>query len=159
MTTAMKTGTESPELFVKHEDGGWHHNSRQVEVVIDTEHNTLLANGILYDIKAVEPYIVDEESGSTDLDYYCVKRTTVTTRQIFNDEPIPNGYAKVIDIGPEGETNSPRIMPADVACREWEQRRPEPNERVFIIAHPLGTTAIYWDANQQRGEVRGPDQF
>lgn len=74
MTTAMKTGTESPELFVKHDDGTWHHNGRQVSVAVDHEHNTLSVEGTVYDIQAVEPYVVDEDSGCTDLDHYCVKK-------------------------------------------------------------------------------------
>ncbi len=65
--------------------------------------------------------------------------------QAFTEGSIPPGYAKVIDVGPEGETNEPRIMPADVACRDWSQPAPKANQRVVIVSHPFGSTAIYWD--------------
>ena len=67
------------------------------------------------------------------------------TRQDFTDGPIPEGYAKVVHIGSEGEIGLTEIMPLVTACNEWGQARPEGNPRAVVVTHPHGTTLIAWD--------------
>lgn len=66
----------------------------------------------------------------------------------FAGGPIPIYYAKVIDVGPEGETDQPDVMPVHAAmeiCGIPPETYSPPHGRSIVVRHPGGTTVIWWN--------------
>lgn len=87
------------------------------------------------------------------------------TTKDFESGPIPPHYAKVIDVGPEGETSSgAEVMPTHVAIHrlgispeEMRQANPLSDARAIIIHHPWGITIITFNDHGATSETIRPE--
>lgn len=72
---------------------------------------------------------------------------------------IPPNYAKVIDVGPEGETSGIEIMPIWSACAVLGLDDPSilGNGRLIIVNHPHGATIITFSDKGAASETIGID--
>jgi len=84
----------------------------------------------------------------------------------FESGPIPPYYAKVIDVGPEGETTSPSVMPTHVAMSllgvapniGYAPTDYRPSDcRAIIINHLGGTTIITFNETGAVAETITPE--
>jgi len=87
--------------------------------------------------------------------------SAVGTRD-FESGPIPPYYAKVIDVGPEGETNLVEVMPTHVAHQRlglapgmgYAPTDYKPFKgRAIIVNHPHGATIIEFNENGASSET------
>lgn len=85
--------------------------------------------------------------------------SAVGTRD-FEAGPIPPYYAKVIDVGPEGETPCVEVMPTHVAAHRWQVdglHSELKNARAIFVVHPHGTTIIAFNENDVVAETIKPE--
>jgi hypothetical protein len=74
----------------------------------------------------------------------------------FEAGPIPPSYAKVIDIGPDGETSGVEVMPAHVAGIQLglgDNRFAYRESRWIFVNHPHGITIIRLHQNGATSET------
>lgn len=80
--------------------------------------------------------------------------------EAFESGPIPPHYAKVIDIGPEGETPNVEVMPTHVAAHRWQVDGPHSelkNARSIFVVHPHGITIIRFNDHNAIAETIRPE--
>ncbi len=70
--------------------------------------------------------------------------------------PIPPNYAKVIYVGPEGETPHVEVMPTHAAFNVWGIDRSDClpiKARTIFVVHPWGITIITFDDHGATSEM------